>query len=159
VPLVAADRSTERGLTMASAGVMREESNGNGADVDRVRAVLDNKDFYVPVAVALAGGLVAVTAPWVVRGLSGAMESVKELEFEPSEITEKVSSSLGLGEGSGQSGSGSSGRKSGGQKRRSSSASRSSGTRSGGQTKRSSVGGSSAKRSRSSSGGRSKPKS
>jgi hypothetical protein len=137
---------------MASDGVMRDESDGDGAGADVVRSALGNKDLYVPVAVGLAGALVAVTAPWLVRGLSGAVESVKELEFEPTEITEKVSSSLGFGNGSDQSGSATSGRQSGGQKRRSSSASRSSGSRSTGQKKRSSAGGGSAKRSRSSSG-------
>lgn len=137
---------------MASDGVIQEESNGSGAGADVVRSTLGNKDFYVPVAVGVAGALAAVVGPWVVRGLSGAVGSVKELEFEPSEITEKVSSSLGLGSGSGQSGSTNSRRPSGGQKRRSSSASRSSGNRSSSQKKRSSAGGSSAKRSRSSSG-------
>jgi hypothetical protein len=133
---------------MASNGFVREGSNGNGAGADLVRSALENKDFYVPVAVGLAGAVVAVTGPSVARGVASV---VKDLEFEPSGIIEKMSSSLGFEKGSSQSGSGSSGRRSG-QTRRSSSPSRASGKGSGGQKKRSSAGRSSAKRSRSSSG-------
>lgn len=138
--------------------MFRKGSNGNGGGgADSVRSALKNKDFYVPVAVGLGGALAVVTGPPVVRGVSSAVESVKELKLDPSGIFEKVGSNMGFGK-AGQSGSTGSGQKAGGKKRQSSSASRSSGGGSNGQ-KRSSARRGSAKRARSSSASGSKPKS